>query len=159
MFRSPLLVYALMLVSLLLSLWSVSQVWAQGQLSVIVDVSDDGERMMVYGLVTDLYQQPVKGAQVSIQVDDAAGKTIHLALVYTDENGRFSDEFRTPEDVNREFKVYVSAVKVGFERAFAEREYTAIPEFSAVTLVAALVILASLMLRKAPNIIKPAEFI
>lgn len=63
-------------------------------------LSNGGERMVVYGVVTELSQQPVEGARVSIQVGDASGKTIHLALVYTDRDGYYSDQFKMPENVN-----------------------------------------------------------
>jgi hypothetical protein len=105
--------------------------------------------MVVYGVVTNPSQQPVEGAQVSIQVDDASGKTIHLALVYTDKDGYYSDQFKMPENVNGGFRVYVSAVKTGFERAIAQSEFTSIPEFSTLTFVFVVgTTLASLMSRK-----------
>jgi len=147
--RASMNIYGLLLVTLVMLLLSVSHAWAQAQLTVTVNVSNNGEQMTVYGFVTNPSKQPVEGAQVSIQVDDVSGKTIHLALIYTDKDGYYLDQFKMPENVNGEFRVYVSAVKTGFERAIAQGEFTSIPEFSTLTFMFVVVTtLVSLMLRK-----------
>ena len=89
--------------------------YAQDELQVTVSTVNDGEYTIITGVVTDSNHNPVEGAKVSIQVNDPSGKTIHMELTYSDENGEFMDKFKTPEDVNGECTIYVSASKSGYE--------------------------------------------
>ena len=103
---------------------------AQEQLSISANVSYDDENTEITGTVLDETQTPVEGAKVSIQVDNPDGSPLHFALIYTDTTGSFVDKFKTPEDINGECSVYITASKVGYGTGMNQVTYTAIPEFS-----------------------------
>jgi hypothetical protein len=128
-----------------------SKVNAQSELQVTVSAVNDGEYTTITGVVSDPNHNPVEGAKVSIQVNDPSGKTIHMELTYSDENGMFSDKFKMPEDVNGECIIYVAASKPGYGVGVNTSSFTAIPEFSEVLLaLAAPLIFALKTLRKKP---------
>ena len=139
----------LILIMVSLNAVNIQIVQAQEQLAVTFNVSNDGEYTHVTGTVVDANQEPVEWAEVSIQVDDPSGETIHLELKYTDQNGEFTDSFKTPEEVNGECTIYVSARKTGYENGYAQAAFTAVPEFSVTFIVAiAAILLTLLMLKK-----------
>ncbi|MEM3608260.1 MAG: carboxypeptidase-like regulatory domain-containing protein [Candidatus Bathyarchaeia archaeon] len=110
---------------------------AQDELQVTVSVTSDGEYTTITGVVTDSNHDPVEGARVSIQVNDPSGKTIHMELTYSDENGEYSDKFRMPENVNGECTIYVTASKPGYGVGGNTSSFTAVPEFSEMLLALA----------------------
>ena len=115
---------------IVLSASSLCGVIAQNQLSVSVQVSNDNEYTVVTGIVRDSNQNPVQAAAVSVQAVDSSGKVVHFELVYTDQNGAFSDRFKTPEGVTGEGNIFVSASKSGYENGITQTAFTIVPEFS-----------------------------
>lgn len=76
--------------------------------SVHADRSVDvGISVTIYGQVTGLNQSAVALAAVSIQVNDPYGSSVHIALLYSDSNGTYSDEFQLPAGL-RETTQYTS---------------------------------------------------
>jgi hypothetical protein len=114
---------------LVLSMSSLYSVRAQNQLSVSIQVSNDNGYTVVTGMVRVAGQNPVEGAAVSVQAVDSSGKAVHFELVYTDQNGAFTDRFKTPEGVTGEGNIFVSASKTGYGNGLAQTVFTAVPEF------------------------------
>jgi hypothetical protein len=137
---------ALVLVSSTSSLYSVR---AQNQLSVSIQVANESGYTVVTGTVTDASHIPVQGAAVSVQAVDSSGKAVHFELVYTDQNGAFTDRFKTPEGVTGEGNIFVSASKPGYENGVAQTAFTAVPEFpTAFAAIITSISVAFLMLRR-----------
>ncbi|MGC8961406.1 MAG: carboxypeptidase-like regulatory domain-containing protein [Candidatus Bathyarchaeia archaeon] len=134
---SPIL--ALWITSMLMALLvaAPSMAGAQSELQVSVSVTNEGGYTVITGIVTDSNHDPVEGARVSIQVNDPSGKTVHMELTYSDENGEFSDRFKMPEDINGECTIFVSASKSGYGVGGNTSSFTAIPEFSGAILALA----------------------
>ncbi len=129
---------------------SLQSVQAQNQLSVSINVIEDGEYTKITGLVTNHDQEPIEGATVSIQAVDPTGKTVHFDLVYTNENGQFIDRFKTTEGFDgKDGIIYVSANKLGYENGSTQANFTAIPEFpTALTVSIISIVLALAVLKK-----------
>ncbi|MEM2921960.1 MAG: carboxypeptidase-like regulatory domain-containing protein [Candidatus Bathyarchaeia archaeon] len=141
----------LILISILLAASVIEASAAAGQLTIsAVSVNDNGT-IRINGTVTDENQQPVAGVKVSIQVNDPQGKTAHLEFTYTNQEGKFEDTFTTPEGVDGEYTVYVTASKSGYENGSAVTTFTAIPEFSAIYLIALLSLALTLSILKRPR--------
>ena len=103
----------------------------------------------IAGTVTDSNQNPISLVKVSIQVDDPSGKTLHVGFTNTDQSGNFIDRFSTPEGLNGECTIYISASKSGYENGTAQGTFIAIPEFSTVFIAIIVpILLALLMLRR-----------
>ena len=126
----------------------IQNVQAQNQLSVSVNVSNDGEYTQLTGIVRDANQNPVPVAAVSIQAVDPTGKVLHVSLVYTDQSGQFTDRFKTLEWFDGQGTIYVSVTKAGYENTTASAAFTPIPEFSKVYVVAIVSTLLVLTLSK-----------
>ena len=133
----------------------VQNIEAQNQLSVSVNVSNDGEYTQLTGIVRDANQNPVPVAAVSIQAVDPTGKVLHVSLVYTDQNGQFTDRFKTLEWFDGQGTIYVSVTKAGYQNTTASASFTPIPEFSKVYIVAIVSTLLVLVLSKKPLHRKP----
>jgi hypothetical protein len=121
---------SIFLALLMLSVSNLCGVRAQNQLSVSVQVSNDNEYTVVTGIVRDSNLNPVQAAAVSVQAVDSSGKVVHFELIYTDQNGAFSDRFKTPEGVTGEGNIFVSASKSGYENGATQTAFTIVPEFS-----------------------------
>lgn len=148
--RSYLLLWVTSMV-LISAVVGLPKVYAQDELQVTVSTVNDGEYTIITGVVIDSNHNPVEGAKVSIQVNDPSGKTIHMELTYSDENGGFMDKFKTPEDVKGECTIYVSASKPGYENGSTTSSFTAIPEFSNALLVTAIPLIITLKMLKKRN--------
>jgi hypothetical protein len=86
---------------------------------------------------------------VSIQAVDSSGKAVHFEMVYTDNNGAFTDKFKTPEGVSGEGNIFVSAGKPGYDNGTAQSAFTTVSEFSTAVIAAIISIsIAMLILRK-----------
>jgi len=138
----------LFIVILSLNAFNLQGVQAQNQLSATFSVSYQQGYTKIAGTVTDINQSPVEGAIVSIQAIDPAGETVHFDMVYTDQIGRFTDEFKTPEVFNGEGTIYVSASKAGYEKGSTQANFTAIPEFSTTIMATFMSMLLALTLLK-----------
>jgi hypothetical protein len=80
-----------------------------------------GISVMIYGQVTRLNQSAVALAAVSIQVNDPYGSSVHIALLYSDSDGAYSDEFKLPAGgASGNYTIYVTASKPGFQDAHAK---------------------------------------
>jgi hypothetical protein len=134
---------------MVLSAARLCSVRAQNQLSVSIQVSNDSGYTIVTGTVKDASQNPVEGAAVSVQAVDSSGKTVHMELVYTDQNGAFTDKFKAPEGITGEGNIFVSASKPGYENGLAQTAFTAVPEFpTALGAIIASIFAAFLILRR-----------
>jgi len=98
--------------------------------TVYVDtaVDDVGVLVSIRGTVTGVNQSAAPLVSVSIQVNDPYGSTLHIALVYSDDNGEYSDAFqlssgRPPGD----YRIYVTASKPGFQDAHAQLTFSVRP--------------------------------
>jgi len=88
--------------------------------SVYVDrtVEDNRIAVTVYGKVSRLSQSPVNLATISIEVNDPYGSSVHIAFLYSNTDGSYSDTFQlesTRQPGN--YTIYVTASKVGFQDA------------------------------------------
>jgi len=114
-------------VLLLLSLPSTIQGSAAAEvlrIVIYVDKShtDVGEHIMVSGRVTDTKDQGVAGAEISIQVDGPKGGTVHIAFLYTNISGGFSDSFLLTKGITAgDYTIHVTA---------GSHEYQAYKRFS-----------------------------
>jgi hypothetical protein len=138
----------LLAVVLTLNAAGLCSVKAQNQLSVSVQISNDNGYTVVTGIVTDLANNPVEGAAVSIQAVDASDKAVHFELTYTDKNGAFIDRFKTPEGDSGDGNIYVSASKPGYDNGNAQTAFTPVPEFPAALAIITSMSLAVLLLRR-----------
>ncbi|MGC8850029.1 MAG: hypothetical protein ACP5K1_00195 [Candidatus Bathyarchaeia archaeon] len=105
------------------------------------------EVIRVSGRIFLLDGSPVENALVSIQVIGPDGETYHIALLYSDSAGRFSDEYRNPQGApNGLYAVYVKASKMGFRDVQGQVQYSVIPEFPFPSLLFIVLVLAVLAL-------------
>ena len=75
----------------------------------------------IRGRVTGLNQSAVALASVSIQVNDPYESSLHIALVYSDNGGEYSDTFQLPSGRPAgDYAIYVTATKPGFQDAYAK---------------------------------------
>lgn len=127
---------------------SIQSVQAQDNLTISVLASENDGYTQITGTVTGPDQTPIEGAKVSIQVNNPSGKAAHLEFTYTDQNGQFEDVFKTPDGVNGEYTIYISASKAGYENGSAVTTFTAVPEFTTISLVAILSVMIALGILK-----------
>jgi len=77
-----------------------------------------GETILVEGEVTDDSGSAVPNAQVSIQVNDPVGTSIHIALVYSGLDGTYTDRFPLPaSSPSGNYTIYITASKPGYRDA------------------------------------------
>jgi len=91
--------------------------------TVYVDTTivDTGVVLNIRGRVTGLNQSTVALASVSIQVNDPYESSLHIALVYSDSSGEYSDTFKLPSGRPAgDYAIYVTATKPGFQDAYAK---------------------------------------
>ncbi len=74
-----------------------------------------GEAILIEGWVTDDSGSPVPNAQVSIQVNDPVGTSVHIALKYSGLDGTYSDRFPLPaSSPSGNYTIYITASKPGY---------------------------------------------
>ncbi|WP_455368369.1 COG1470 family protein [[Eubacterium] cellulosolvens] len=66
------------------------------------------------GKVLDPYDQPVKSAAISSQLNDPSKTSLHISLVYSKEDGSYSDEFIIVKPVTGNYTIYLTASKPGY---------------------------------------------
>jgi uncharacterized membrane protein len=66
------------------------------------------------GEVLDPYDQPVKSAAISSQLNDPSKTSLHISLVYSKEDGSYSDEFIIVKPVTGNYTLYLTASKPGY---------------------------------------------
>jgi hypothetical protein len=66
------------------------------------------------GNVLDPYDQPVKSAAISSQLNDPSKTSLHISLVYSKEDGSYSDEFIIVKPVTGNYTLYLTASKPGY---------------------------------------------
>jgi hypothetical protein len=122
--RSPGLNTRLALLMLMLAMAWFSHAYALEPLYVSVRADrsvDGGITVTIYGEVTRLNQSAVTLAAVSIQVNDPYGSSVHIALLYSNSVGAYSDEFQLPANTAAgNYTIYVTASKPGFQDAHAK---------------------------------------
>ncbi len=80
-----------------------------------------GETILIEGKVTDDSGSAVPNAQVSIQVNDPAGTSVHIALVYSGLDGTYSDRFSLSSGApSGNYTIYITASKPGYNDAREE---------------------------------------
>ncbi|MFC1506640.1 hypothetical protein ACFLQ6_06180 [Thermoproteota archaeon] len=66
------------------------------------------------GEVSDPYDQPVKSAAISSQLNDPSKTSLHISLVYSKEDGIYSDEFIIIKPVTGNYTLHLTASKPGY---------------------------------------------
>jgi len=80
-----------------------------------------GEVIVIEGKVTDDSGSAVPNAQVSIQVNDPVGTSVHIALVYSGLDGTYSDRFPlSSSSPSGNYTIYITASKPGYKDAREE---------------------------------------
>ncbi|MEM3022237.1 MAG: MG2 domain-containing protein [Candidatus Bathyarchaeia archaeon] len=126
------LMSALLLASLAIALAALPA--AEGaKLSLMASMSKPsygaGEAIAISGMLKDEGGNPVRDAAISIQINSESGRPVGLALLYTDEEGRFNYEFKMPAGSEAgPYRAFLTASKPGFEDASAQLGFTFIPE-------------------------------
>jgi hypothetical protein len=125
----------MLLMAMILLPFAMKPTNAAGQLTVTVSTDkqsyDAGQLITITGQVLDTNLQGVALATVSIQVNDANGKPIHLASIISSMDGSFTDQFTIPADsFNGSYTVFATASKTGYTDASNQIVYTVVPEFS-----------------------------
>jgi len=115
-----LLAYILIFLSVL-SMIQESNGLEELNITLTVDKShtDVGELITISGRIIDAKGNGVLDAEVSIQVDGPRGGTVHIAFLYSNSNGSFSDSFRLPKGaLPGDYIVHVTAIKQGYREAY-----------------------------------------
>lgn len=89
------------------------------QLVVTVQVEKpwylQGERVHIFGKVTNITNYPIGTATVAMEVKDSRGNTIFLDVVYTGTDGNYQDSFRLSSSARIGlYTIYVTASKTGY---------------------------------------------
>jgi len=80
-----------------------------------------GDTILISGKVTDDSGSAVPNAQVSIQVNDPFGTSMHIALVYSGLDGAYSDRFPLLSgSPSGNYTIYITASKPGYKDAREE---------------------------------------
>ncbi|MCK5626586.1 hypothetical protein KAI23_01305 [Candidatus Bathyarchaeota archaeon] len=66
------------------------------------------------GEVLDPYDQAVKSAAISSQLNDPSKTSLHISLVYSKEDGSYSDEFIIVKPVTGNYTLHLTASKPGY---------------------------------------------
>jgi uncharacterized membrane protein len=89
-----------------------------------------GESIKIDGIVKDGLGNPVSGASISIQVDGPSG-VIHLALVYSAQDGTFTHEFKIPQNADAgTYIIHLTASKQGYSDATTQISCLVVAEFN-----------------------------
>ncbi|WP_455364145.1 carboxypeptidase-like regulatory domain-containing protein [[Eubacterium] cellulosolvens] len=88
-----------------------------------------GEIVIISGMVSDTNNGGVSNAIISIQVNDPNNKMVHIAMVISGSDGRFSNQFIISSgQLNGQYTVFVTASKSGYPDATMHANYTVIPD-------------------------------
>jgi len=80
-----------------------------------------GEAILIEGNVADDSGSAVPNAQVSIQVIDPVGTSVHIALKYSGLDGTYSDRFYLSSSApSGNYTIYITASKLGYKDAREE---------------------------------------
>jgi len=80
-----------------------------------------GEAILIEGKVADDSGSAVPNAQVSIQVIDPVGTSVHIALKYSGLDGTYSDRFYLSSSApSGNYTIYITASKLGYKDAREE---------------------------------------
>jgi hypothetical protein len=84
--------------------------------SISVEIQENERTAIVRmsGKVLDPYDQPVKSAAISSQLNDPSKTSLHISLVYSEEDGSYSDEFIIAKPVTGNYTIYLTASKPGY---------------------------------------------
>ncbi len=112
-------VFFLLLAALLISNgFQISVAAPELVLTVSIDVAfaeEEGTAIVrMTGEVLDPYDQPVKSAAISSQLNDPSKTSLHISLVYSKEDGSYSDEFIIVKPVTGNYTLYLTASKPGY---------------------------------------------
>ena len=78
-------------------------------------VEEEGTAIVkMTGEVLDPYDQPVRSASISSQLNDPSKTSLHISLVYSKEDGSYSDEFIIVKPVTGNYTLYLTASKPGY---------------------------------------------
>lgn len=115
-----LLAYTLVFLSLL-SASQASNGLEELHITLTIDKShtEVGELITISGRIIDAKGDGVLAAEVSIQVDGSKGGTVHIAFLYSDSNGSFSDSFQLLKGaIVGDYIIHVTASKQGYQEAY-----------------------------------------
>lgn len=115
-----LLAYTLVFLSLL-SMLQASNGPGELHITLTIDKSHTelGDLITISGRIIDAKSDGVLEAEVSIEVDGPRGGTVHIAFLYSDSNGSFSDSFRLPKGaIAGNYIIHVTASKEGYQEAY-----------------------------------------
>ncbi len=112
-------IFFLLLAALLVSKgFQISVAGPELVLTVSIDVEfveEEGTAIVkMTGEVLDPYDQPVKSAAISSQLNDPSKTSLHISLVYSKEDGSYSDEFIIVKPVTGNYTLYLTASKPGY---------------------------------------------
>ena len=83
--------------------------------------ADEILSISISGRVMGTLNQSISGADVSIQVEDPFGSTVHIALVYSRIDGSYLDQFLLKGDISPgNYSIYLTANKIGYEDTYVE---------------------------------------
>jgi len=114
-----LLAYTLVFLSLLSAI-QASNGPEELHITLTIDKSHTelGELITISGRIIDTKGDGVLAAEVSIQVDGPKGGTVHIAFLYSDSNGSFTDSFRLLKGaIEGDYIIHVTASKQGYQEA------------------------------------------
>jgi len=85
---------------------------------IVREPAQTGETVLISGRVADDSGSAVPNAQVSIQVNDPVGTSIHIALVYSGLDGGYSDRFPLLSgSPSGNYTIYITVSKPGYNDA------------------------------------------
>jgi len=85
---------------------------------IVREPAQTGEAILISGEVTDDSGSTVPNVQVSIQVNDPFGTSIHIALAYSGLDGAYSDRFPLLSgSPSGNYTIYITASKPGYKDA------------------------------------------
>jgi len=107
-------------VMIFLALILTAQVSGEEELKVAITVENShtslGELIVIYGKITYANGTAAPMAEVSIQIDGPRGGTVHIAFLYSDSNGVFSDRCQLKTEAPEgNYMIYVTAIQQGYE--------------------------------------------
>lgn len=123
----------------------------ESQVSLFVTAGSDkpsylpGETITVSGRVSDGTGNGVPDASVSVQVNNPTGQIIHVGLVFSGADGRYTDQFVLSSTAPLgSYSISVTASKTGFNPATTTSSYVVVNEFLLVTYSSILALLVAL---------------
>lgn len=115
-----LLAYTLVFLSLL-SMLQASNGLGELHITLTIDKSHTelGDLITISGRIIDAKGDGVLEAEVSIQVNGPKGGTVHIAFLYSDSNGSFTDSFQLLKGaIVGDYIIHVTASKQGYQEAY-----------------------------------------